>query len=214
MFTGLVEVVGTVESIRAFGSGKRLQILAPEIAGQLELGESISVSGACLTVVLKSKDSFEVEVVQETLSRTTLKELSIGNRVNLERSLRALDRLGGHFVQGHVDGVGTIEFFSRENDGNFRLSVHLPEELRPLAVEKGSIAIDGVSLTVAKQLSFGVEVALIPFTVQHTTFQWKKRGDHVNVEMDLLGKYVFSFLKNQQTQSTSITEEWLRRAGF
>ena len=215
MFTGLIEAVGTVADVQIVGAGKRFRIRSLETAGSLALGESIAVSGACLTVVSFDQEAFEVDVVQETLSRTTLGDLKIGDPVNLERSLRPTDRLGGHFVQGHVDGTGTIESFARDETGNFRLAIRLSENLKQFAVEKGSIAIDGVSLTIARLLDSGVEIALIPFTVEHTTFRAKKVGDRVNVETDLLGKYVFQFLKNQQSgDGIKITEEWLRQAGF
>jgi len=215
MFTGLVETVGSIENIQTVGAGKRIRIRAPKIAGELMLGESVAVSGACLTVVEKNANSFEVDVVQETLLRTTLGDLKIGDPVNLERSLRPSDRLGGHFMQGHVDGVGIIDGFQKDQTGNFRLKMHLPENLQGYTVEKGSIALDGVSLTIANVWENGVEMALIPFTVEHTTFRTKKPGDGVNVEIDLLAKYVFQFLKNQQNPTASkITEEWLRQAGY
>lgn len=215
MFTGLVETVGTVAGIQIVGAGKRFRIRSPEIAGSLELSESVSVSGACLTVISFDQATFEVDVVQETLSRTTLGDLKIGDPVNLERSLRPTDRLGGHFVQGHVDGTGTIESFARDETGNFRMQIRLPDNLRRFAVEKGSIAIDGISLTIANLSEAGVEIALIPFTVEHTTFRVKTSGDRVNVEIDLLAKYVFQFLNNRQnTDGSKITEEWLRNAGF
>ncbi len=215
MFTGLVETVGKIEAIQSVGSGKRFWIHAPKISGELEQGESVAVSGACLTVVSSNSESFEVDVVQETLSRTTLGKIEVGTSLNLERSLRPVDRLGGHFVQGHVDGVGLIKSFQREETGNFRLRIALPEELLAYPVEKGSIALDGISLTIAAIWEKGVEVALIPFTVEKTTFQTKHTGDFVNVEIDLLSKYVFQFLKNQSTKKEpKITEDWLRKAGF
>lgn len=215
MFTGLIETVGTIANVQNEGAGKRFRIRAPEIAGSLKLGESVAVSGACLTVVSFNSDSFEVETVQETLSRTTLGTMRQGDPVNLERSLRPTDRLGGHFVQGHVDGTGTIESFRRDETGNSRLGIHLPDNLRRFAIEKGSIAIDGVSLTIASLIETGVEIALIPFTVEHTTFRGKTSGGRVNVEIDLLAKYVFQFMNNQQKNGgTKITEEWLKQAGF
>ncbi len=215
MFTGLVETVGTVTRVQNQGLGKRFQIRAPEISGNLTLGESVAVSGVCLTVVSFNSEFLEVEVVQETLSRSTLNIVQSGAEVNLERSLRPTDRLGGHFVQGHVDGIGTIESFQREETGNFRLGIALPENLRLYAIEKGSIALDGVSLTIATLRDNGVEVALIPFTLEHTTFRTRQVGDRVNVEMDILAKYVFQFLKNQQiSNQPTITESWLKKAGF
>ena len=215
MFTGLVEAIGKIEAIQPVGAGKRFRIRAPEIAPELALGESVAVSGACLTVTSLHSESFEVDVVQETLSRTSLGQIQIGMPVNLERSLRPTDRLGGHFVQGHVDGTGIIELFQRDQTGNFRLQVVVPETLLSYLVEKGSIALDGVSLTIASLWEKGVEVALIPFTVEHTTFRDKKQGDPINIEIDLLAKYVFQFLKNQQVpNSPKITEDWLRKAGF
>lgn len=214
MFTGLIETVGTVVAVQSVGAGKRFRIRAPEVAGSLALGESVAVSGACLTVVSFNQETFEVDVVQETLSRTTLRDLKIGDSVNLERSLRPTDRLGGHFVQGHVDGTGTIESFSLDETGNFRLRIRLPDHVRKFAIEKGSIAVDGVSLTIASLTEEGVEIALIPFTMEHTTFRVKRPRDRVNVEIDLLAKYVFQFLNNKKNPGTKITEEWLKQAGF
>lgn len=194
MFTGLIEAVGKV-----VGASPRLRIEAP-FSHELKDGESVAVDGVCLTTVGTSgtKDEggaacFEAEVVAETLSRTTLGILREGDPVNLERALKIGDRLGGHFVQGHVDGVGKVVDLRKEGD-DVRLFVAIPASLRRFVAEKGSIALSGVSLTVvsvsrdeSKPL---VEVALIPHTLAHTTLGKLEKGDGVNVEVDLLARYI------------------------
>ena len=215
MFTGLVETIGKITKIQPQGAGKRFEISAPDIAQELASRESISVNGVCLTVVNLNPERFECDVIQETLLRTTLNGLKVGDPVNLERALRLSDRLGGHFVQGHIDGTGEIESFDRDEAGNFRLRIRLPDALQKFVMEKGSIAIDGVSLTIARLWDSGVEIALIPFTAAHTLFGTKSRRDRVNVEIDLLAKYVYRFLKYKDTgDAAQITEDWLRKIGF
>jgi riboflavin synthase len=188
MFTGLVEALGVVGELTADGAGRVLTLSAP-FAAQLALGESVAVNGTCLTVVARDDKTCRFEVGPETLLRTNLGELRVGDRVNLERSLRVGDRLGGHWVQGHIDGVGRIE--RRVPDGPW-LGVWFscPAELAAQMVPKGSVAVDGVSLTLVEVTAGGFSVALIPHTVDHTTLGFKRPGDAVNLETDILAKYV------------------------
>ena len=192
MFTGLIESTGTVERLDESAAGRRLRIGAM-VSGELHLGESIAVSGVCLTVVEQDARGFAADVSPETLRVTTLGGLSIGSRVNLERSLRADARLGGHFVLGHVDATTRVTSWEPQGD-SWWLEIELPDALQSGVVQKGSIAIDGISLTVARlrqgsggQASLGVQI--IPFTREHTTLADRHAGDRVNLEADIIGKY-------------------------
>ena len=185
MFTGIVRERGRVASIEPEGDAMRLEIAAPETASALAVGDSVSVSGACLTATAVANGAFSVTAVPETLSRTTLGRLAAGGEVNLETATRAGDPLGGHFVQGHVDAVGRVASFE---DG--RLAVEAAPEILRYCVEKGSIAVDGVSLTIAGLREGAFEVALIPHTLQVTTLGALEPGDEVNLEVDVLAKYV------------------------
>jgi riboflavin synthase alpha subunit len=187
MFTGIVRERGRVVSADRNGAGVHLRIAAAETA-QAAPGDSISVSGCCLTVTKVDGEALEFDAVPETIARTTLGALEAGAEVNLEPALRAGEPLGGHFVQGHVDGRARVTAFDPEGDGA-RLRVQLPDELQRYCVEKGSLAVDGVSLTIAARDDDGVEIALVPFTLEHTTLGALGPGDEVNVEVDLLAKY-------------------------
>jgi riboflavin synthase len=196
MFTGLVESLGTVRRLDPDGAGRWLEIEAPDVAAGLVLGESVAVNGCCLTVVTWDERSCRFQVGPETLSRTNLGDLRTGDRVNLERSLRVGDRLGGHMVQGHIDGVGRIEQCSPQGEWVttwFRCAPALTAQM----VSKGSIAVDGISLTLVDVEAERFSVALIPHTLRVTTLGFKGPGDAVNLETDLLAKYVqktvFSF---------------------
>ena len=185
MFTGIVRERGRVASMRQEPEGLRLEIDAPETASQLGVGDSVSISGACLTATAVSNGRFSVTAVAETLDRTTLGRLAPEDEVNLETATRAGDPLGGHFVQGHVDAVGRI---ASVDDG--RVWVEAAPEILRYCVEKGSIAVDGVSLTIAALRGDAFEVALIPHTLEVTTFGAMQQGDDVNLEVDVLAKYV------------------------
>jgi riboflavin synthase alpha subunit len=188
VFTGIVRERGRVVTAERNGGGLRLRISAAETARQAEPGDSVAVAGCCLTVTAAADGALEFDAVPETLSRTTLGGLAAGNEVNLEPALRAGEPLGGHFVQGHVDGRGRVSALEPEGDGA-RLRVELAPELLRYCVEKGSIALDGVSLTIAALPDDRVEVALVPFTLEHTTLAALRTDDEVNVEVDLLAKY-------------------------
>jgi riboflavin synthase len=196
MFTGLVEALGTVRQLASDGAGCRLTLSAPEITGQLVEGESVAVNGACLTVVAHDDQTCAFQVGPETLRRTNLGALHVGDRVNLERSLRLGDRLGGHLVQGHVDGVGEVAEHHPQGEWVtvwFRCAAELAAQM----VSKGSVAVDGVSLTLVEVGADRFSVALIPHTLRHTTLGFKGPGAPVNLEIDLLAKYVWKCLSLQ-----------------
>ena len=197
MFTGLIEAVGTIVDLREITEGRRLRMAATETAppvapaaiASLAPGDSIAVNGVCLTAVAAAADGFEADVSPETLRVTTLGGLRTGAVVNLERPLRADGRLGGHFVQGHVDGVGRIEAIAEEADFR-RITIAFPPAMAASIVPKGSIAVDGISLTVASLDSASFDVQIIPFTWEQTNLRASAAGDRVNLECDIIGKYV------------------------
>lgn len=185
MFTGIVREVGTVEAVEDAGADARLRVRAPETAATTAVGDSVSVSGVCLTAVAAADGSLAFDVVSETQRRTTIGRLGPGDSVNLEPALRAGEPLGGHIVQGHVDGVGRVRRVDVEG-----LEVEAPPELLRYLVEKGSVAVEGVSLTIAALTADGFTVALVPHTVQATTLGALAEGDEVNLEADVLAKHV------------------------
>jgi riboflavin synthase len=189
VFTGIVRERGTVAAIDGGEAGVRLRIDAPETAAQATVGDSVAINGVCLTVTERHGTSLSFDAVPETLSRTALGRLAAGSAVNLEPALRAGEPLGGHYVQGHVDGVGRVRSIEPEGDG-LRLAVETPAELLRYCVEKGSITVEGVSLTIAALRDHGFEVALIPHTLAETTLATLAPGDPVNLEADVLAKYV------------------------
>ena len=188
MFTGIVKELGQVAAVESSADGARLRIRA-DLASELAEGDSVAVSGACLTATSVEDGAFEADVMHQTLELTTLGELESGSSVNLELPLRADDRLGGHLVQGHVDGTGTVAEVSEDGFAK-RIRVELPDELLPYVVERGSIAIEGVSLTIAGLSGDSVEVSLIPETLERTTLGRLEAGDRVNVECDVFARYV------------------------
>lgn len=194
MFTGLVETLGTVRQLQSEGEGRRLIIAEQRLAGELAMGESVAVNGVCLTVIALADDTFSFQVGPETLRCTDLGELSAGDRVNLERALQVGERLGGHIVQGHVDGLGRLA--SRQQQGDYEMVwFSCPENLAAQMVPKGSVAVDGISLTVVDVGKDGFSVALIPHTLDITTLGFKKPPATVNLETDLFGKYIWKYLQ-------------------
>lgn len=200
MFTGLIEAVGELVAKTAIGngglSGMRVSIATP-LASELALGDSLAVNGVCLTVTKISDGEVNADVGPETLRVTTLGALAAGAVVNLERPLRPDGRMGGHFVQGHVDAVGQVERLVPQDDFHW-LTVVFPSDLAPFIVPKGSIAIDGISLTVAALHSRKVDVMVVPYTMEHTNLKRTRAGDTVNLECDMVGKYVVHALKLQR----------------
>ena len=208
MFTGLVEALGSVVEITSDGSGRRLVLSEPAIAPHLVLGESVAVNGACLTVVSHDATTFAFEAGPETLHRTNLGDLRPGDRVNLERALRMGDRLGGHMVTGHIDGLGTVSVRVAEGDW-LTVWFACPEELAGQMVSKGSVAVDGVSLTLVDVERARFSVALIPHTLEHTTLGFKEVGTPVNLESDLLAKYVWKCLQLRRSDSQELATDEL-----
>lgn len=212
MFTGLVEEMGRVETVLRRGRIVELFISASKVVEDLRVGDSIAVNGACLTATRVEPNGFWAELSPETISRTTLGQLRPGDPVNLERPLRLGDRLGGHLVLGHVDEVGVI-LGMREMGGSKVMSVRVSPQGMRYIVEKGSVCVDGVSLTVAAVGESSFEVALIPHTLAVTTLGLRKPGDEVNVEFDIIGKYVERLLGRGRGEE-GITVEFLREHGF
>jgi riboflavin synthase len=204
MFTGIIEATGKIESLDRTEKGGMLRVSlagAESIASSLRLGDSIAVNGCCLTVVEFGAEHFSADLSGETLRRTSFGEKKPGAIVNLERPLLATARLGGHFVQGHVDGVGRVTQVAPEGE-NWWLSVEVPEPLRRYIVEKGSLAIDGISLTVAQWREGVADIAVIPFTYTHTNVAGLAAGDAVNLECDVLAKYVENLLSSSNSRLT------------
>jgi riboflavin synthase len=196
MFTGLITAVGEVRRVDRSTQGLELTLGAPY--SDLSLGESIAVDGACLTVQTLDDGGFTAHVIRTSLERTCFDQYLPGRRVNLERALRVGDRLGGHLVQGHVDGVGTVKRLGQRDDARL-LDLQLPEEIARISVPLGSITVDGVSLTVnSKPAAEVIQISLIPFTLQHTTLGERRVGDRVHLEADSIGKYVAALLEERR----------------
>ncbi len=208
MFTGLIERVGKIVQLEAGAGGKKFCINAGKDF-ELNLGDSVSVDGACLTVIKIEGEKFWIEASPETLKKTTLSQKKVGGEVNLERALRLSDRLGGHFVLGHIDGVGRVRKKTRR--GEFlELEIEAPSELGKYLIEKGSIAVDGISLTINQVQGNIFSVMLIPETLKRTTISQKKPGDKVNLEADIIGKYVEKLLQ----KTPSLTIDKLKEEGY
>ncbi len=229
MFSGIVEEIGTIAAVSDADGGRQLKITAAVVTADLKLGDSVAVSGACLTACQLGKNWFAVEATYETLRRTKLGKLKKGDRVNLERALKVSDRLGGHIVSGHVDGLGQVKSIKQEGFSKI-IEFCAPGELSAFFVEKGSVTIDGVSLTVAHlkgdsgNASSGTldgvvvfDVALIPHTLEKTTLGWLKAGDGVNIEADIIGKYVARLLApayEQNINKASLSLPFLAEHGY
>ena len=219
MFTGIIEGLGTITKIRSSGQGKRLTIEADYPLDHAKIGDSIAVSGACLTAVMIEGKSFEVDVSPETLSKTTFGKAKIGDRVNLERALRLSDRIDGHLVSGHIDGIGSVKNIKTLGNAII-ITFEVPESLSRYMIKKGSVAVDGISLTINNCDHDNFEVSIIPHTAKLTSIGFKKIGDHVNIETDMIGKYVERFIRNnnddeeQKARKPSIDKQFLAKSGF
>ncbi len=218
MFTGIVEEIGTILSIKKGVKSSALTISGDLIFEDMHIGDSIAVNGVCLTVTNKTKESFTADVMAETLRRSSLGSLKAGSKVNLERAMAANGRFGGHIVSGHIDGTGEIESFVREDNAVW-VTVKTPVKLLKYIIEKGSIAIDGVSLTVAYVDNRCFKVSLIPHTAANTILLSKKAGDIVNLENDIVGKYIeklmhFDEQVEEDTKTTGISMDFLAKNGF
>lgn len=213
MFTGIIEDKGRVRRIEHRGQEKRLAIELPPHLTEVQLGDSINISGVCLTVVKKEGQTIDLDLSQETLQKTILGDLKEGDQVNLERALQLSDRLGGHIVTGHIDGIGRI--IERWEERNFlRLKIRIPESVTRYVVKKGSIAIDGISLTVNEIQGDEIQLTLIPYTIEKTTLLDKRVGDQVNIETDILGKYVEKLLSQGVKRSEKLDLSLLKEYGF
>jgi len=211
MFTGLIEEVGRIKEFRKIGDRYDLLINASVVTQDAEIDDSIAVNGVCLTVVEHGANHFKVQVIPQTLRMSALTNYSAGGEVNLERALAAGDRFGGHFVQGHVDGTAKVTAWQQEND-DIRLQIQMEESLMKFCVDQGSISIDGVSLTIAGIKQNLLEVALIPHTLEATTLGQRSPGDLVNIEVDMLSKYVYRHLHPEE--QPGMTMEWLKEQGL
>lgn len=219
MFTGIIEGLGTIIEIRSEGQGKRFAFNADFVLEQTRIGDSISISGVCLTVVKIHGQRFQVDVSPETLEKTTFGRAKIGDRVNLERALQLSGRIDGHLVSGHIDGMGTIK--QKQNKGNAVIvTIGVPESFSRYMIKKGSIAVDGISLTINNCDRSSFDVSIIPHTAKLTTIILSKVGDSVNIETDMIGKYVERFVTEIQSYNKanqtgrSIDKQFLAKTGF
>jgi riboflavin synthase len=216
MFTGIIEEVGRIAEIKAAGKQRRVTVESSRLARELKHGDSIAVSGVCLTAVEITPNSFTADLAEETWTRTSFSRLKAGALVNLELPMRANGRFDGHLMQGHVDATGALVSLQPVAGGNdYCLSIQVPSELTRYVVEKGSLAIEGISLTVAAIAGIEAQVAIIPHTAEVTNLKSLKPGDPVNLEVDVVAKYVEKMLAGRQTEAaSSITLEKLGQAGF
>lgn len=213
MFTGLVEELGQVQRVARQGAFQRMEIAAQKVLQDMEIGDSVNIDGACQTVIAFDAHGFSVETISETLSRTTLGQFQSGRVVNLERALRLGDRLGGHIVQGHVDEVGQIVAISQA-DGEWRIRIVPPEALRPYIAHKGSITVDGISLTVAEVDAGGFTIAVIPHTFDNTVLSQRRTGDGVNLEVDVIARYIERLLHAGSDPRAAMSFDKLREMGY
>lgn len=215
MFTGIIEAVGRIKSVELASGGGRLAITCELADNDLKIGDSVAINGVCLTVTNISGNVFHADVGAETLKVTTLKNASAGNYVNVERPLKLGSRLGGHLMQGHVDAIGKVLNIIKLSSG-YNVKLEAPAGLSKYIVKKGSIGINGISLTVADCNGGAFSVFLIPHTIETTTFKYLKDGDAVNLEADIIGKYVEKMAapKGEAVCGSNITEEFLQRNGF
>ncbi|MBN2281683.1 MAG: riboflavin synthase [Candidatus Marinimicrobia bacterium] len=198
MFTGLVEEVGTLQKSISNRDGKELQIAAQKVLADVSLGDSIAIDGVCLSVTNFSRSHFSVQAVHETLRKTTLGHLQTGSRINLERAMQANGRFGGHIVQGHIDGTGTIAAINNFQN-SVEIEITLPDHLMKYIVPKGSVAVSGISLTVAEKYPHSILIAVIPITLKDTNLATQKIGNAVNIETDIFAKYIENFLEHKNT---------------
>jgi riboflavin synthase len=218
VFTGIVEGVGEVRNMVRAGSGAACTVWVPPSISDCRPGDSLSVDGVCLTVTSAKRDLVELDVSVETLARSTLGSLKQGSMVNLERALRLSDRIGGHLVSGHVDGTGTIDKIAKLQ-GSWVIRITVDQDLSRYLIEKGSVAVDGISLTINKCSGRSFEITVVPHTALVTTISKKRRGDRVNIEVDMISKYIEKFLSHDNTavpreSASRIDRELLLRHGF
>jgi riboflavin synthase len=206
MFTGLIQEVGSIQSITTNAEGREFVIRAPGLIKEIGIDDSVATNGVCLTATKIENDTFRVQAIHMTLEKTSLGALKTGDKVNLELSLRPTDRLGGHFVQGHVNALGKILKIAKIGN-NWEIEVSFPTDLRKYMISEGSICLDGISLTIARLTDSSFTVAIIPHTLEKTSLSAKKVGDVLNLEVDMIAKYIENFLRfNKDSKS----EEWAK----
>lgn len=217
MFTGIAEEKGIVKEIRKGNAFFSITIGCKQVIKDTRIGDSIAVNGICLTVTDLAEDWFSADVMPETMRHTALNQLSASSLLNLERALRLSDRLGGHFVSGHIDGVGKLTSRTEESNAIW-LTIEAPQDILKYLVPKGSVALDGISLTVARVHEDSFSVSLIPHTAKSTTLGERRVGDNLNIECDLIGKYIYKLMTKSDAessgQSRKLTEEFLKENGF
>ncbi len=216
MFTGIIEEVGNVKSLQFQNETASIEIEAVRVLESLQLGDSIAVNGVCLTVRTRTAGEFKAELSEETLVRSNFRQMQPGSRVNLERPLLASGRLGGHFVQGHADAIATVKSITRTASRFALYEFSLPVSVERYVVEKGSITVDGISLTVSQRAKDSFQTAIVPHTLENTNLDGRRVGDLVNLECDVLAKYVESVLKaqTQPVSKSTLTLEYLRERGY
>lgn len=219
MFTGIIEGLGSITAVASSGEGRRLSVNADFVLEGSRIGDSIAINGACLTATMLSGSRFEVDVSPETMARTTLQTITPGTRVNIERALRLSDRLDGHLVSGHIDGTGRITY--KKNVGNIlRIGISVPPEMSRYMIPKGSVAVDGISLTINTLDKQGFEVTIIPHTAASTTIGDRDTGDTVNIEADMIGKYIEKFIiegnksASEDKSDNGVDLAFLHKTGF
>lgn len=213
MFTGIIEEIGTLEKIERITDGYRIKVNAAVITEDLHVNDSIAVNGVCLTAIKKEQNGFWVEAVGATLEKTTIKKIQQNSLVNLERAVRISDRLGGHLVQGHVNGIGFIKKNQKIAE-NYFVEIQIPGELEKYVIPEGSIAVDGISLTIAKLSGNIIGLSIIPHTWAHTTLQYKKVSDEVNIETDVIAKYVEKLLGTKNENKNFLSDNLLKEMGY
>ena len=213
MFTGIVEEIGKIAKTNPIAGGLSIKITSNKILDDVKVNDSICIDGVCLTVTKLDDSAFWVDAVGATLEKTTFINVGSSESVNLERSVRLNDRLGGHLVQGHVNGVGTISDIQKLGE-NYLLKIVVPENLEKYLINEGSIAVNGISLTIADLHKNIISISVIPHTWQNTNLKYKKINDKVNIEIDVLAKYVEKLLSRNNTSEKNITETWLKEIGY
>ncbi|OGC93461.1 MAG: riboflavin synthase subunit alpha [candidate division Zixibacteria bacterium RBG_16_53_22] len=213
MFTGIISEIGKIKSLTRQGTNLQIEVEAHKVTPRLDIGASVAINGACQTVVSRGPDYFRVEAIAETLSRTNLDELVRGSLVNLETPLSPADLLHGHIVQGHVDCISRITNIT-PRDGSTLYTFDYPREYERFLIEKGSVAVDGVSLTIVRVEPSSFQVAVIPHTLENTIFKYRKAGDTVNLEFDIIAKYINQLISRDDKHENRITTEFLKEHGF
>ena len=214
MFTGLIEEVGKLNRIQVIPGGKRIKISARKILSELKVDDSVAVNGVCLTTVKIDEDGFWAEAVGDTLAKSTFEVLRESQSVNLERALRLSDRLGGHLVQGHINGIAAVSQIRKIGE-NYLLEIDIPPQFEKYLIEEGSIAVDGISLTIAKLEGSRAGISVIPHTWKNTNLSSRKIGDKVNIEIDVIAKYIEKFLKSGMSKNgETFSEEWFKKLGY